>query len=228
VRAGARRLLLATLALPLLALAGLLVLFTTRARPGTPLARAAHDGDLPGLLGALEAGADPRAPDGTGQAALHWAARGGSLAVVDALLDAGADVDQPDARASFAWTPLIAAVHSDRWELAEHLLDRGAAPDRPAVNGATPLLHACGAEPGAARDALVRRLLAEGVDPRAASEDGATPLVNAVLSGSRDVVEALLSADPSLRWPEGAAAARFAARVQGHGDLLDLVDTPRP
>ncbi len=227
---GGRRLLLTALAVPLLALAGLAFLLSTRAEPGTPLARAARDGDLAALRAALAAGADPRAPDLTGQPALHWAARGGALDALDALLDAGADIDQPDARPDFAWTALLAAVHSGNWDAARHLLDRGAGPGLAAANGATPLLHACSAEPGPARDDVVRLLLAAGADPRSGSNDGTTPLVNAVLSGSRGVVELLLATDPGLRWPAGFAAwaARLAARVQGHGDLLDLVDAPRP
>jgi hypothetical protein len=230
VKRGWRRLLLIAAAVPLLGLLLFLLLLSTRARPGTPLARSAHAGDLAALRSELAAGADPRAADATGQAALHWAARGGSLAAIDALLDAGAPVDQPDARDGFEWTPLICAVHSGNWSAANRLLDRGAAPDQPASNGATPLLHACGADPDPARDALVHRLLAAGANPRAASDEGATPLVNAVVSGSRVVVEELLAADPSLRWPGGAAAsaARVAARIAGHGDLLDLVDAPRP
>lgn len=57
---------------------------------------------------------------------INWASREGRLGAVQALLAAGADVDdaKPDQR-----TNLILAIENRHYELAAHLLDRGADPN---------------------------------------------------------------------------------------------------
>ena len=46
-------------------------------QPGTPLARAAHQGNLDQIRELMAAGANPNEYDASSQTALHWAARGG-------------------------------------------------------------------------------------------------------------------------------------------------------
>jgi ankyrin repeat protein len=75
-----------------------------------------------------------------GLAALHIAARQGSIESVQALLDAGADIDQPSAGDRI--TPIIIATLNGHFDLAEVLLDRGADPNLAEDNGVTPLYAA--------------------------------------------------------------------------------------
>ncbi|HEX3526952.1 MAG TPA: ankyrin repeat domain-containing protein [Thermoanaerobaculia bacterium] len=74
----------------------------------------------------LDAGADPNAHK-RGQTALHWAARGGQMDMVDLLLGRGAD---PNAKAKTPQgdvTPLAMAVKAEKKDVAERLRKGGAA-----------------------------------------------------------------------------------------------------
>ena len=72
-----------------------------------------------------------------GMTALLFAARGGHLEAVRALLGAGADVNQLSAgdRSS----PLVIAVSNGHYEVGQFLVDHGADPNLPNVDGLTPL-----------------------------------------------------------------------------------------
>ena len=113
--------------------------------PGTPLARAAHEGDIDGIRQLIAAGANPNEYDASNHTALHWAARGGHPLgphhcqgetpdrpdVVGALLDAGADINAVDRRAalpggSSGWSALHIALHHEQFKTAALLLERGA------------------------------------------------------------------------------------------------------
>ncbi|KAL4422308.1 hypothetical protein ABPG75_008505 [Micractinium tetrahymenae] len=89
----------------------------TSAAPGVrradePLFRAACSGNLFGLKVALEAGGDVHAVDSMGATALHWAARGGFVPVLQQLLEAGADLAAVDAAGSSVlhWAAVVASI----------------------------------------------------------------------------------------------------------------------
>ena len=90
---------------------------------------AAHLDDAP-LLASILAATPSRVHErgGDGQTPLHFAR---SRSVVDLLLDAGADIDARDVdhRATPAEWMLDRARNAGRWELAQHLVERGAACD---------------------------------------------------------------------------------------------------
>ena len=65
-------------------------------------------------------------PPPTGFTALAFAARGGHLDALRALLEAGADVNDT---LSDGQSALVVAVANANWELAGHMLDRGADPN---------------------------------------------------------------------------------------------------
>lgn len=153
-------------------------------QPGTPLAVAAHRGDVAAIRALAAAGADPNAYDDSGQTALHWAARGGHrigphacrgeaasrLAVIEALIDAGADANATDRRRTLpggasGWTALHIALHHEQFATAAALLERGADPNIRSRQGRSTM--ALAAEEGAPRD-LLAKLLAHGFDPQRA------------------------------------------------------------
>lgn len=115
--------------------------------PGTPLARAAHRGDVAEIRALVAAGANPNEYDASSQTPLHWAARGGHPigphdcrgeaadrpGVVAILIELGADANAVDRRAPIpggtsGWTPLHIALHHEQFRTAAQLLERGADP----------------------------------------------------------------------------------------------------
>lgn len=153
--------------------------------PGTPLARAAHRGDVAEIRSLAAAGADVNAYDATGNTALHWAARGGHplgphrcknedaarLEVVALLLKLGANPNAPDRRSSLpggssGWTPLHMALHHEQFRTAARLLELGASPNIRTQQGASAMAMAAdeGAPP-----ALLELLLDKGFDPTKAA-----------------------------------------------------------
>ena len=75
-----------------------------------------------------------------GLAAIHMAARQGSVESVQALLDAGADVNQRSAADHL--TPIVIATLNGHFDLAKTMLERGADPNLAEDNGVTPLYAA--------------------------------------------------------------------------------------
>ena len=153
-------------------------------QPGTPLARAAHQGNLAQIRELIAAGANPNEYDASRQTPLHWAARGGHALgphhchgeaegraeVISLLIDLGADVNAVDRRGaipggSSGWTPLHVALHHEQFATATRLLERGANPNIRSHQGASVLAMA--ADEGAPKT-LLEQILARGFDPRQA------------------------------------------------------------
>jgi ankyrin repeat protein len=153
-------------------------------KPGTPLAKAAHEGNVEQIRALVAAGANANEYDASNQTALHWAARGGHplgphfcrgeaagrADVVAVLIDAGADVNAVDRRGaipggSSGWTPLHVALHHEQFAVATRLLERGANPNIRSHQGTS--VMAMAAEEGAPAT-LLKDLLARGFDPRRA------------------------------------------------------------
>jgi ankyrin repeat protein len=88
----------------------------------------------------VQAGANVDAQDGVKHCtALHMAARRGSVAVAEALLDCGANIE---ARDSLGDTPLRRSVNCGQAEVARLLVSRGADVHSKGNKGITPLLAA--------------------------------------------------------------------------------------
>lgn len=145
--------------------------------PTTPLAWAAHRGDVAEIRRLITAGADPNAYDATRQTALHWAARGGHepgshecdgeeatrADAVVLLIDLGAEVNALDRRlalpgATSGWTPLHVALHHRQFKTAARLLERGADPNIRTRQGTTAM--AIAADKGGPPE-LLRMLIAK-------------------------------------------------------------------
>jgi uncharacterized protein len=107
-------------------------------RPGAPAAAAPKRAPVPGLDRGYNY-TELVAYQG-GMTALLFAAREGHIEAATALLNAGADVNQP--RAGDYTTPLLMATINGQFDLAKHLLEKGADPKLAAENGVTPLYAA--------------------------------------------------------------------------------------
>jgi len=156
--------------------------------PGTPLAKAAHEGNINAIRSLVAGGANPNEYDASNQTPLHWTARGGHTLgphpcggeaagradVVAALIDLGADVNATDHRGaipggSSGWTALHIALHHEQFKTAARLLDKGANPNIRSRQGTS--VMAMAAEEGAPPE-LLKDLLARGFEPSLASTPG--------------------------------------------------------
>jgi beta-lactamase regulating signal transducer with metallopeptidase domain len=124
------------------------------------LYESAKDGDLEGITGMLDVGANVNvAIDGDGSP-LIAAARAGNLAAVNLLLDHGADVNMV---VPGDGSPLIMAAAAGEIAIVQLLLDRGAAIDQVAPGDENALITASGA--GILN--VVELLVARGADVNA-------------------------------------------------------------
>jgi len=103
---------------------------------GVPVqAQAAQRGDVPGVTRPFNY--NELIGKHGGLAALHFAARQGSMSAVEALLAAGADVNQRCA--GDQTTPIIVAAVNGHFDLVSYLLDQGANPNLVSEGGMFPL-----------------------------------------------------------------------------------------
>jgi ankyrin repeat protein len=149
---------------------------------------------------------------------LLYAARAGCQGCVEALLKGGADIDLPNPD---GMTPMMMAIDNSHFEVARHLLDKGANPNTWDWWGRTPLYVVVNmrggpdSNPGPHPPAsilLINALLDSGVNPNHQlnmlqpsrngnsgrfKDDllntGATPLLRAAQTFDNDVVKALLA-----------------------------------
>ena len=155
----------------------------------------------------LQAGADPNTVSQRGQAILVSAAFKGAPETVALLIEAGADVNTGVGR----WSALSASMAREDMEIAQILIDAGAAVDQPGL-----LYYAV----SNGSEMALRFILEAGADPRLDNERGhATGLhgfarsVGSVRDGDAAMLEALLD-----------AGADFSALdSDGHSPLFQAV-----
>ncbi|GGX09755.1 hypothetical protein GCM10010297_34120 [Streptomyces malachitofuscus] len=133
----------------------------------------------------------------------------------------------------------MAAVRAGDGDAARELLEKGADPDTPGVDGLPVLCAAVGAYDVVVADVLVQG----GADPDRVLPDGTTPLWWAVDGGSPAVCKAVLGAEPALRlserarerllslartWYETGAAEELRRRtgVKGPAETVRVPDDP--
>jgi ankyrin repeat protein len=222
--------------------------FGTDERERTPLYLAAINGQLSVLQALLARGCDPNHRDvNSGRTPLFAALEHGAdaLPLVRTLVAHGADAEAMDANGE---TPLgLALEHPalERWldwngwqrprrplrdddliqaakqgaeTAVRRMLELGFPVDARDAQGATPLLHACGA---GHRD-VAAVLIDAGADIAASASNGMTPLAAAV-AARRDALVALLlerGAAVDQRLPNEATVLMIAA-VQGYPDIAE-------
>ncbi len=191
----------------------------------------------------------PRLPKGR-LSALHFAARDGQLAAVQALIYNGADLDIADEEGS---TPAILAILNGHYEIAAALLNGGADVNVQDKRGRTVLFMATdmhtldanprpGPKPYGELDSMdiIRLALEKGADPNLSLKmflplwlaqgsnhnpllnNGATPLLRAAMSGDLEVIHLLLEAgaDPYLTTLEPQGSGRGSGRGGGFTNVV--------
>lgn len=214
------------LALAVVAAGGLWTLgsLLPRAKPETPLEKAAADGSPGELQRRLQTAGSVDTKDSQGFTALDWAARSGRADAIHALVQAGADPELRDSGPN-GWTPMLHAVHKNQPAAVRALLAAGADPNARGDSGLTPLLLAAAqGEPE-----IVEELLEAGADPRLRGPSRWSVLEQAVAHGHPEVVDVLLRKDPELHLGNSPRvwAVRALAWVQGRSELLDRIDRGR-
>jgi len=122
--------------------------------------------------------------DREGRTDLHYAARDGDIAAVEALVAAGEDVNLQDRR---GWAPLHFAAQARSKEVAQFLLVHGATVDLQDEFGNTPLSTATFASRG--DGSVIRALRAAGADPRKKNKSGVSALSLARTIANFDVAQ---------------------------------------
>ncbi len=118
--------------------AGVRALLAAGANPSipqgrAPIAAAAERADPQIVFDLLKAGADPNGRSGS-EPAIWRAAVRNSAPIVDALLQHGAAIDAAN---SLGETPVLAATQATKYQMAVHLLQRGASPLAKSEDGTT-------------------------------------------------------------------------------------------
>lgn len=181
--------------------------------PEGDLLRAAAAGVVDAAREALDKGAKPDAAS-PGLTALAAAALYGHREVVDLLLGRGANINGADTQ--YGRTPLHLALVGGEPEIAEALIQAGAAADPRTLAGYTPLMYAAiGGHSG-----LISTLQERGADINAKTSDGETALIFAAQCGSIEMVGLLLDkkADLDAQTRQGWTALMHALDNE-HADV---------
>eukprot|EP00435_Cladocopium_sp_Y103_P029767 s1934_g7.t1 len=152
--------------------------------PGSsPLCFAAHLGLVEVVTVLLMSGMSVESKDKLGFRALHWAADGGHLAVVEKLISAGAEIDAVTDDIS-GQTPLHMAFRFVK--VVEVLLKSGASVEAKDKRGRTPLMYAVNYHPLEDTVKTVELLLKTGASVEAKDEDGNTALHLVIMWNRKD------------------------------------------
>jgi uncharacterized protein len=158
-----------------------------------PVADAAMKRDIDAVRTLLKNGADVNGAQGDGMTALHWAARGGDVALTQMLLYAGANVKATTRLGGY--TPLLMAAEQGHAGVIAALLAGGADAKAPNLLGTTPLMLA--AASGNAQ--AVTTLIENGAEIEAKEKTfGQTPLMFAASMNRVDAITALVKAGASV------------------------------
>ena len=136
------------------------------AAPSTPICEAIVAGDATKVEALLKAGLSP---DEGSPRPIVWAARGGQVGSIRALVAAGVDVNAMD-RGGNGWTPLQHALHKRETLAARALVEAGADVSRHGTGQMPPLMMAA----GYGDLSSVKLLLDHGADPAFEFQPGIT------------------------------------------------------
>ena len=182
---------------------------------GTPLERAAQNGDATCVRELLDNNADPNLDTNSKKSPLHPAASQGHLECVKDLLYYGADCNAKD---NNGFTPLNDAIFSNHLDCVRELLSHGAH-HSPVDNFSTiPLITAAshydffGPTNPEDIETILKLLLDAGANPNFACQKGETALMNAASSSKPKRINILLKAGakPHIKDKDGKTALHYA------------------
>ena len=185
-------------------------------RYGTPLHKAAMDGQLVVARFLIDNGADVESRDAYGRTPLHQAALKGHKSMAELLLSKGADPNaaiNPSANSgSGGFTPLHLAAQNGYRNVCEALLAGKADLNARDINGTTPLHLAA----DRSYSSVAELLLTRGANADARTSNGNTPLHSAASSGAKRVAELLLTnkADLNAQNAQGGTPLHSAVSAQ--------------
>ena len=185
---------------------------------GTALHVAVQSGSKDAVDLLLARGFDVKAPGVSEAPILAFAVFGGNLEIVKALAAAGAEVNVDS---NIGMSPLGAAIAQDNGDIAAFLISKGA--DVNADNGTGIPLLAVAVQNDLVD--MVELLLKSGADPnRKDTGFGRTALHTAVLSGNREMVDALVAGGASVNATDSAGRTplELAARY-GHKSIAQAL-----
>jgi len=158
---------------------------------------------------------------------LLYAARGGCLECVKRLLAGGADINKPDPEAV---TPLILAVTTFHFDIADYLVEAGADLDRWDLFGRTALYAAVDMNTIASPDrpgmasyegrGLIQKLLEHGANPNTQLKMRRPEFRNAI--GERGADNSLATGATPLLRAAHAADVGTIEQLLAHGAIVDL------
>ena len=163
-------------------------------------------------------------PHVDGVTALHVAAQGGHLDMVNLLIESGVDIAHLD---DAGRSSLVMAVKGNYGEVAKVLVEAGSDPNTPYVDddgdSHNLLFDAIMVE----NDAFALLLISKGADIKHTDEKKVTTLLQASHRGLTDVVKALLEKDSSAAYinaaSEDAITPLIAAASEGNTDCVKLL-----
>ncbi|OQR95900.1 26S proteasome non-ATPase regulatory subunit [Thraustotheca clavata] len=181
----------------------------------TLLMDAARSGDLKEVERLVSCGYNPNALDEDERTALHWAAAGGYLDVVEFLIEKSNVNHQDDA----GWTPLMSATSAGHVEMVSYLLSKGANPNIANENGQIPLHY------HKARQEIVEILLDVTSDINKGDRSGSTPLMRAIGGRpSREIVMLFLDHNAKLTTKDiNGNTPLHIAVMEGHESIARML-----
>ena len=193
-------------------------------RYGTPLHKAAMDGQLVVARFLIDNGADLDSRDAYGRTPLHQAALKGHKSMAELLLAKGADPNaaiSPSANSgSGGFTPLHLAAQNGYRNVCEALLAGKADLNARDINGITPLHLAS----DRSYSSVTELLLTRGANADARTSNGNTPLHSAASSGAKRVAELLLTNKADLNAQNAQGGTPLHSAVSGQrADMVRLL-----
>uniref|UniRef100_A0A1Y1MJD6 Uncharacterized protein n=1 Tax=Photinus pyralis TaxID=7054 RepID=A0A1Y1MJD6_PHOPY len=166
----------------------------------------------------LSSDIDVKTPNDSGLTCLHLAAELGDARIVRQLLSKGCEIDAVSVAGD---SPLLLAVTSNRFHIAQLLLDHNASTDLPSSDDHGSCLHAACTY---GSNELVSQILQRGGDVNQLSKSGSTPLLQALTNNHRQVAITLIQhgADANLTTEWGWSSLTSAAESQ-YLDVINLL-----
>lgn len=187
----------------------------------TPLFIAAYAGNEKLARTLISKGAKlEMSTDGITTNALLFAAQGGSVPLIEEILNQGFDVNRADSRGV---TALFVAVEHADLEVVSFLLHMGANPNHVTCFGKTSLFLACQRWPSS--KTIVELLLKSGADTNFQTDTGMTPLYVACENQSTYIVKLLINynANPCIGTKRNNITPLLKAVEQGNEELVKFL-----